>query len=237
MDMKRNLPRKFIMRIANLCLLAGMIATPATAAPAGIDKAFAAAFGHAAPFAAMAALDGKKPAQFTYSPAGLVDVAPGTVALISKGKSSCDSCAGALAIHYLKHSGGTFTLVKAWPAIGIAAPSGQVTWTPRPDLEGGPAILVAHDEFGPDCRQSYSQLIALTPDKPVLRANLLTAVHYDPGPEPDHSPAYQAKAKILPGEKGKSFALEYAGTWKLHVDYQRKGDVFVAKQREAPSCQ
>lgn len=225
------------MRLMNFCLMTVMIATPVAAAPAAMDKAFSAAFGHAAPFAATASPDGKKPVSFTYAPAGLVDVAPGTVALISKGKASCANCAGAVAIHYLKRSGGSFTLMKAWPAIGIAGPDGQVTWTQRPDLEGGPAILVSHSEVSSDCNQSYSQLIALTPDKPVLRANLLTAVHYDPGPEPDHSPAYQAKAKILPGERGKSFALEYAGTWKLHVDYQRKGDVFVAKQREAPACQ
>jgi hypothetical protein len=224
------------VRFVTLCLLTVMI-VPAAAAPADMGKAFAAAFGHAAPVTAMAAPNGKKPAQFTYTPAGLVDVAPGTVALISKGKAACDGCAGVLAIHYLKRSSGAFSLVKAWPAIGIAGAGGQVTYAARPDLEGGPAILASHDEAGPDCRQSYGQLIALTPDQPVLRANLLTAVHYDPGPDPDHSPAYQAKAKILPGEKGKSFALEYAGTWKLHVDYQRKGDVFVAKQREAPACQ
>jgi hypothetical protein len=225
------------MRLISFCLLTVMTVAPAIAAPAEMDKAFSAAFGHSAPFAAMAAPDGKKPAQFTYTPAGLVDVAPGTVALISKGKPSCDNCAGALAIHYLRRSGGTFTLVKAWPAIGVTAPNGQATWTARPDLEGGPAILASHDEVGPDCKQSYGQLIALTPDKPVLRVNLLTAVHYDPGPDPDHSPPYQAKAKILPGERGKSFALEYAGTWKLHVDYLRKGDVFAAKQHEAPACQ
>ena len=225
------------MRLVSFCLLTVMITAPAAAAPAEMDKAFAAAFGHAAPFAATATPDGKKPAQFTYTPAGLVDVAPGTVALISKGKSSSDSSAGALAIHYLKRSNGAFTLVKAWPAIGVTAPDGQVTWAARPDLEGGPAILASHDEVGSDCKQSYGQLIALTPDKPVLRVNLLTAVHYDPGPDPDHSPPYQAKAKILPGERGKSFALEYTGTWKLHVDYQRKGDIFAAKQREAPACQ
>jgi hypothetical protein len=225
------------MRLVSFCLLTVLITAPAIAAPSEMDKAFNAAFGHAAPFAAIATPDGKKPAQFTYTPAGLVGVAPGTVALISKGKSSCDNCAGALAIHYLKRSGGTFTLMKAWPAIGVAAPGGQATWAARPDLEGGPAILASHDEAGPDCNQTYAQLIALTPDKPVLRANLLTAVHYDPGPDPDHSPPYQAKAKIVDVEKGKSFALDYSGTWKLHVDYQRKGDVFAAKQREAPSCQ
>jgi hypothetical protein len=216
------------MKLANFCLSALLLTGPAIAAPAGMDKAFSAAFGHPAPYAV---------AKFTYTPLGLVDVAPGLVALISKGKAACDNCAGALAIHYLKRSGGTFSLVKAWPAIGNAGVGGQAIWTTRPDLEGGPAILASHDEFGPGCRQSYSQLIALTPDKPVVRANVLTAVNYDPGPEPDRSPAYQAKAKILPGERGKSFALQYAGTWSLHVDYLRKGDVYAAKQHEAPACQ
>lgn len=226
------------MRFANYGMSLLLVAQPAIAAPAAMDKAFAAAFGHPAPYAMMASGEAaKKPAKFTYTPGALVDVAPSLVALISKGKADCDACAGVLAIHYLKRSGGTLSLVKAWPAIGNAGVNGQSSWTPRPDLEGGPAILASHDEFGPGCQQTYSQLIALTPDKPVVRANLLTAVHYDPGPEPDRSPAFQAKAKILPGERGKSFALEYAGTWKLHVDYLRKGDVYAAKQHEAPACQ
>jgi hypothetical protein len=228
------------MKLISFCLLTAMITAPAIAAPAEMDKAFSAAFGHAAPFTVTPSGGPKnsgKPANpVIYTPSGLVDVAPGIVALISKGKPSCDSCSGTLAVHYLKRGGHDYALVKDWPMIGGA--TGQtVTWTPRPDLEGGPAILATHDESGPDCHQTYSQLIALTPDKPVVRANLLTAVHYDPGPDPDHSPPYQAKAKILPGERGKSFALEYAGTWKLHVDYLRKGDVYAAKQHEAPACQ
>ncbi len=218
------------MKFANLCLSALLLAAPAAAAPAEMDKAFSVAFGHAAPFIAAS----KNPV--TYTPSGLVDVAPGVVALISKGKGACDTCSGTLAIHYLRRSGKDYSLIKAWPAIGGA--TGQsVSWTLRPDLEGGPAILASHDEGGPDCQQTYSQIIALTPDKPVVRANLLMAVHYDPGPDPDHSPPYHARAKLLPGERGKSFALEYAGTWKLHVDYQRKGDVYAARQHEAPACQ
>jgi hypothetical protein len=227
-------------RLANFCLLAAMITAPAIAAPAEMDKAFSAAFGHTAPYTAtppgVSKNSGKPANPVIYTPSGLVDVAPGIVALISKGKPSCDSCSGTLAIHYLKRSGHEYSLLNAWPMIGGA--TGQaVNWTARPDLEGGPAILATHDEIGPDCHQTYSQIIALTPDKPEVRANLLMAVHYDPGPDPDHSPPYQAKAKILPGERGKSFALQYAGTWKLHVDYQRKGDVYAAKQHEAPACQ
>jgi hypothetical protein len=172
-------------RLANFCLLAAMITAPAIAAPAEMDKAFSAAFGHTAPYTATPPGGSKnsgKPANpVIYTPSGLVDVAPGIVALISKGKPSCDSCSGALAVHYLKRSGHDYALVKAWPMIGGA--TGQaVTWTARPDLEGGPAILATHDEIGPDCHQTYSQIIALTPDKPVVRANLLMAVHYDPRP-------------------------------------------------------
>jgi hypothetical protein len=44
------------------------------------------------------------------------------------------------------------------------------------------------------------------------------------------------KAKIVAVEKGKSFALQYAGTWSLRVDYDRKGDVYAPRQREAPGC-
>jgi hypothetical protein len=170
-------------RLANFCLLAAMITAPAIAAPAEMDKAFSAAFGHTAPYTAtppgVSKNSGKPANPVIYTPSGLVDVAPGIVALISKGKPSCDSCSGTLAIHYLKRSGHEYSLLNAWPMIGGA--TGQaVNWTARPDLEGGPAILATHDEIGPDCHQTYSQIIALTPDKPEVRANLLMAVHYDP---------------------------------------------------------
>jgi len=217
------------MKLANAFLLSAMIAQPAIAAPAEMDKAFSVAFGHADPFTAAS----KNPVTFT--PSGLVDVAPGVVALISNGKGDCDTCSGTLAIHYLKRSGKDYSLIKAWPAIsGITGQS--VSWTSRPDLEGGPAILASHDEGAENCRQTISQLIALTPDRPVMRANLLMMVNYAPPPDPDRSPGYAVKAKIVAVEKGKSFALQYAGTWSLRVDYDRKGDVYAPRQREAPGC-
>jgi hypothetical protein len=99
------------MRLINVCLLTVMTALPAAAAPAELDKAFAAAFGHAAPYT-MTASGGalEKPTEFTYTPSGLVDVAPGIVALISEGQLAdfgCHACFGTLAIHYLKRDGET----------------------------------------------------------------------------------------------------------------------------------
>ena len=220
------------MTLARFCLAALILTEPAIAAPtADMNQAFQVAFGHAAPYA-MTAGDAKTSVRFLYTPSGLVPVAPGLVALISKGKASCTGCSGTLAVHYLKHDGHGYALAKVRPAIVPAA-----SWTVRADLDRVPVLLAAHDEGGQDCHETYSQLIALMPDRPVVQANLLMAVDYDPGPEPDRSPGYAAKAKLLPEARGERFALQYAGTWKLRVDYARKGDVYVAQQREAPACQ
>jgi hypothetical protein len=223
------------MRFANFWVGLLLVAQPALAESAGeTQKAFLAAFGHAAPYAIMASgAAAKKPTKFIYTPGALVDVAPGMVALISNGKGDCDTCSGTLAIHYLKRTGKDYSLIKAWPVIGTGQ---SVSWTSRPNLEGGPAILASHDEGAENCRQTVSQLIALTPDRPVMRANLLMMVNYAPPPDPDRSPGYAVKAKIVAVEKGKSFALQYAGTWSLRVDYDRKGDVYAPRQREAPGC-
>ena len=232
------------MKRAHFSLLALVIAGPALAAtPNGGDmnKAFSTAFGHPAPFATTTGADAtqkmiKPGSRITYTPAGLVTVAPGLVALISKGKLadfSCDGCS-TLAIHYLKQDGTRLSPVKAWTAFGGYGPNAG--YTARPNLDVLPAILASHQENAPDCNATVGQIIALTPTGPVLRSHFYTAVDYHPDSNPDHSPPFHETGKLIPGKRGENFVMQYAGTWPLRVEYQRKGETYAAKSFEEPGC-
>ncbi len=228
------------MRLVKFCLMTVVIATPAAAAPAELDQAFAAAFGHAAPYA-MTASGGtlEKPTEFTYTPSGLEEVTPGIVALISEGKLTsfgCHACLGTLAIHYLNRDGEYFALLGAWPAIGGAAPYGAAAaWTVRKDLDDVPLLVTKEDDGGQGCYETWADLIALTPAQPLLASHLPLATEYVPEPD-QKKPGYKLSGRLIPIERGKRFAVQYSGTRSLRVEYRHSGDVYVARGKTAPVC-
>lgn len=230
------------MKLTKLFLLTALIAQPAIAAAATeLDDAFTAAFGHAAPYT-MTASGGalKNPTAFIYTPSGLVDVAPGIVALVSKGKLDdfgCHACFGTLAIHYLKRDGQNFSLLGAWPSIGGAAPYGEAAaWTLRKDLDTVPVLETTEDDGGQGCYQTWADLIALTPARPLLVSTYLPlATEYVPEPE-EKKAGYKLSGRLIPAVRGKSFGIQYSGTRSLRVEYSRDGDAYVAKGKPAPVC-
>lgn len=208
-----------------------------------LQAAFIAAFGHAAPFVVAASgpdfsksLQGSR---LTYTPSGLEPVAPGIVALISAGtlvEGQCHACHGTLAIHYLKQTGKDFSLLGAWPAIGGGAAYGQAaTWSMRDDLDDVPLLITKEDDGGQGCYQTWADLIALTPQRPIVRAGVALATKYVPQTD-ETAHGYDLKATLVPVERGKVFAAQYSGTERFRVTYVRSGDVYVAKGKDLPVC-
>jgi hypothetical protein len=228
------------MRLTKICLSALLLSGPAIAAPAEMDKAFSAAFGHPAPYT-MTASGGtlKKPTAFIYTPSGLENVAPGIVALVSKGKLAdfgCHACSGTLAIHYLKRDGEKFVLLGAWPAIGGAAPYGEAAaWAVRKDLDDVPVLVSREDDGGQGCYETWADLIALTPERPVVRISLVLATKYEPEPE-SKKQGYDLTGELIPVERGKRFVVQYSGTRSLRVEYLRSGNVYIVQGKAAPVC-
>lgn len=215
--------------------------------PADLQAAFLAAFGHKPPFTMAETGPGfsadwaRSGNHLIYEPSALVDVTPGTVALISKGTLAefhCHACDGALAVHYLKKEGTGFSLVGAWPAIGGEAGFGEsADWSIRTDLENAPVMMTKSGWAGMGCSVTSIGLIALTPDGPIVREEgFVLNSDYDGGVGPDPSTKYNYHGQIMPLETGKRFAVQYSGTRQFRVEYVRKGDVYVPDSPEPPGC-
>jgi len=195
--------------------------------------AFLTAYGKPAPYTT---LDDSGD-QVTYSPQALEDVAPGVVALISKGEipNGCRACGGALSINYLKHDASGYSRLGSWPEIGGKGEFGKaLPWTTRTDIDNGPTLVTTRLEKESGCSAAFQELITLTPQKPVKIATVVVATAYAPAAGEQAGP--HVTGQVVPIERGRRFAVKLSGSNSVRQVFIRKGDVFTTQDPGATGC-
>jgi hypothetical protein len=226
----------FIIALAALCSCGPHPAPhkPSAAQAAELD-AFTVAFGRPAPYATL----DESGDRVTYVPQALVDVAPGVIALISKGEVAerCKACAGALTIDYLKRGGSAgFSRLGSWPGFAGRGHWGQaLPWTVRSDIDNGPTLVTREDQKDAGCSATLEELVTLTPKGPVKIATVVTATAFAPEPG-DKTGGPSVSGKIVPIVRGQSFAVVLTGSQSSRQVYRRQGDVFASYSGGATGC-
>jgi hypothetical protein len=206
-----------------------------TAHGAEFLTAFKIAFGRPAP-ASVQTSDGR---QIVYSPQAMINLGNNLVALVSAGGETevAHASEGVLAIHYLRRTGDSFSLLGAWPAIGGVGPESQAaSWKVRTDLDTDPVMVTYAEDGGQGCYAGRSDIIALTPAGPIVRASdVILYTEYKPD-EGDSSPAYKFRGQIVPEKVGQSFRVDLHGTRTIVQKYTRSGDKFYLTGEPPPTC-
>ncbi len=215
---------------------------------ADLLEAFLTAFGQPAPYrVTMPASDGSEEHQLEFSPLAFIDIAPNVVALVSKGEGrntdySCHACVGAMTMNYLKRAGQAFTVLGHWEIDSGGASYGLVNqWVVRTDLDDVPTMLISNDSAGMGCTNTVDTLIALTPTGPEERGSFTLSGSYQEQVDVRGPKDYSYEGKILPVERGKSFAIPYSGTAARRIVFTKGSDrVFRPEPVEdapfPPSC-
>lgn len=218
-----------------LAVLSACSQSPAakSGATGPLAGAFQAAFGKPAPYATI----DDSGDNVTYTPQALDDVAPGVVALISKGEipSGCFACAGSLSIDYLKHDASGYHRLGSWPDLAGKGQSGKaLPWTIRTDLDNGPTLVTTRQEKDQFCSATLQELVTLTPRRPVKIATVVIATTFAPAAAGEVGP--HVAGKIVPIERGQRFAVQLSGTDSVRQVFTRKGDVFTTRDGGATGC-
>lgn len=174
---------------------------------------------------------------FTYREGSLIHLGDDRFALVSSGHGGeAHVNSGALAIHYLTRTADGFERTGAWPNFVIGGSFGNPPeWTMRSDLTPSPALVAT----GGGTWQGYScamtDLVELTPEKPVLRAERVSTRYDSTGALEDAGETVHGE--LAPGEKGQSFRVRYTGSKSAEVIYRRSGETYAATSRpDVPSC-
>jgi hypothetical protein len=227
--------RKVLILTASLLALAAcrqpaepVVVDPGPPPPLTAARAFEMAFGDAAPVERKVTREGVDYQEtLTYRPAKLVPMSEGHVALVSlaTNASDCHACSGAMAIHYLRRTGTTWTLEGGWPEIvggnGFGAPP---DWTVRTDL-GEPLYIVAEAGWsGQGYTCSSADLIELMPGAPrVLGQDI--PIHYD-NEGVGTPPVVNIVGTLGRGPDGK-LRVTFTGSKTGFTDYQIVGPALV----------
>lgn len=212
-------------------------AQPVIYTAADLLTAFKEAYGQPAPVETTDDTDQKT----IYNPAALVDITPEIVALIVKGEipDGCHACSGSDSIFYLRHTGKSFELLGRWPNIGGQAEYGHAAdWTQRNDLTKYPALFFTSSGGGMGCDITSSDIVELTPSRPILRAqNVITELEYTPG-EGEKTPAQSLKGVLSTTGPNHTLQVIYTGTEKFTLEFFLDGDKWEPNPttHAAPSC-
>ena len=201
----------------------------ATAMPAADEAAaFQAAWGAAAP-ATYRAPDAKAEDEaMTYSKATLVPLGGDRFALVSEGQGGDGHIsAGALAIHYLTRTPAGFTRTGAWPNIVDGGTFGAPPqWLVRTDLTPSPALVTEAGGTWQGYSCSWSDVIELTPERPILRTDGIPVAYDDSGAKEEG--AEDMEGALMPDIKGQSFSVRYTGDRTETVRYALRGQRYEA---------
>jgi hypothetical protein len=223
-----------VVVVVEVCACNPKPAAQGPAPPHGpLQDAFAVAFGKPAPYATLND-DGD---HVVYTPEGLVELAPGVTALISREEipGGCKACAGSLTISYLKRAPSGFTRIRSWPEAGGKGRYGAaLPWTIRTDLDDGPTLVTRDDHKERGCSETMEELITLRAAGPVKIATLVTATAYDPRPDMKSPP--RITGRITPIVQGKRFDVIFSGTDPFRQTYRREGEVFNSYGPAATGC-
>ncbi len=204
-------------------------AAPATEAAAPSEAAaFQAAWGSAAPVTWRAPDAGADDEAMTYSKATLVPLGGDRFALVSEGQGGESHASdGSLAIHYLTRTPAGFTRTGAWPNIVAGGTFGAPPqWAIRTDLTPAPALVTTAGGTWQGYSCSSSDLIELTPERPILRTDGIPVSYDDSGAKEDGAEAMEGE--LAPDMKGRSFSVRYTGDRTVTVRYALRGQRYEA---------
>lgn len=174
---------------------------------------------------------------FTYREGSLIHLGEDRFALVSKGHGGeAHVSSGALAIHYLIRTADGFQRAGAWPNFVMGGSFGNPPdWTLRTDLTPNPALTATGGGTWQGYSCAFTDLVELTPEKPVLRAEGVSTYYDSTGALEDAGDTVEGE--LAPGEKGRSFRVRYTGSKSAEVIYQRSGETYAAtSQPDLPQC-
>lgn len=208
-------------------------APPTATAPSANDEtaAFQAAWGSAAPVTYRAPDAKPDDEAMTYSKGTLVPLGSDRFALVSEGHGGDGHVsAGALAIHYLNRTPGGFTRIGAWPDIVSGGTFGSPPqWTIRADLTPSPALVTEAGGTWQGYSCSWSDVVELTPQRPIVRADGIPVGYDDSGAR--ETGAADMEGALTPDIKGQSFSVRYTGDRTDVVRYALSGERYQATTR------
>lgn len=168
--------------------------------------------------------------RITYGGGKLTALGGDRYAFISEGKGGeAHVDAGALAIHYLKRTDTGFERIGAWPEFELGGTFGAPPqWTLRTDLTPAPALLTESGGTWQGYTCAWSDVIELTPEGPVARAEGIPVSYDDSGAAMDEKDAKAITGAVASGDKGRSFVVRYTGDRRTDVRYVLSGAKYVA---------
>ena len=193
--------------------------------------AFQAAWGSAAPVTYRAPDARTDDEVMTYAKGTLVPLGGDRFALVSEGQGGDGHVsAGALAIHYLNRTPGGFTRIGAWPGIVSGGTFGSPPqWAIRTDLTPSPALVTEAGGTWQGYSCSWSDVVELTPQRPIVRADGIPIGYDDSGAK--ETGAADMEGALTPDIKGQSFSVRYTGDRTDVVRYALSGDTYEATTR------
>ncbi len=189
------------------------------------SQAFQVAWGAPPPLRRAAPYTGRTNVEFLYEGGSLVPLGGDRYAFVSTGKRNFASHAdtAALSIHYLRRTANGFERTGAWPEFLADGTTGEPpTWTVRSDLTPAPAILTEANGVWQGYACTWSRLIELAPEGPVLRTDLIP-IGYDSSGAKGDAGADRMDGVVHPGAKGRSFVVRYTGDRRTDVTYALTG--------------
>lgn len=177
-------------------------------------------------------------ATLVYRPASLEWIGD-SAALISEATNSaeCESCRGALGVHYLTPQGQTLRVVGSWPEQLPGANWGKPpSWSIRRNFSDYPVIYVERSATGAESVCTEASFTELRPEGPVSWGKILT--DYDDTAYRTDGSGIRIKGRITNIRKNSSFQVVYSGDDSSVETYVRKGDRFVRSAQDAalPTC-
>lgn len=149
-------------------------------------------------------------------------------ALVSEGQGGDGHVsAGSLAIHYLTRTPTGFTKTGAWPNIVDGGTFGNPPqWLIRTDLTPSPALVTEAGGTWQGYSCSWSDVVELTPERPILRTDGIPVAYDDSGAKEDG--AEDMEGALTPDIKGQSFSVRYSGDRTAIVRYALRGQRYEA---------
>lgn len=219
-------------------------ASSAPAAPAAVPApepdaaaAFRAAWGAAAPATWRAPEAGPDAEARRFTQGRLIPLGGDRFALVSEGQGGDGHVsAGALAIHYLTRTAAGFTRAAGAPLIIEGGTFGAPPqWSLRTDLTPSPAVVTEAGGTWQGYSCSWSDVVELTPQGPVLRADAIPVGYSSGGADPDKP--QEVEGALTADVKGRSFAVRYSGDRTATVRYALAGDRYAPTTTpDLPSC-
>ena len=190
------------------------------------ERAFLAAWGAPPPVRQTIPDASRTGAEMIYAGGELVSLGDDRYAFVSPGKLSDAAHVdpAALSIHYLERTASGFTRTGAWPGFLADGTTGEPpTWTVRTDLTGAPALLTEAAGVWQGYACTWSHLIELTTDGPVLRTDVIPVGYDSSAAKVDSRDAERMEGVVHPDKEGRSFIVRYTGDRRMDVTYAWSG--------------